>query len=562
MKFSELPYKRPELEIIFTQFDKFAQDFKSATTFEEQLNVFKEIEKINCEISTMESLSNTRYTIDTSDAFYQEEKAFFDENLPVLAEKMLVIEKLIFASEFIEEFKKELGEVYIKNIELTLKSFSKEVVELVKEENALASEYQTLYASATVEFDGKTMPLPMLGKYQESLDRNVRTAAFHAQADFFDEHQTEFDDIFDKMVKNRTKQAKVLGYDNFIEVGYARMSRNCYDAKDIANFRKQIIEDVVPLVSKIKANQAKRIGLDKIAIQDDKFLFTDGNPTPKGSYDYQMECTQKMYHELSTETAEFIDIMFEKELMDLVSKDGKAPGGYCTGFSKYKVPFIFSNFNGTSGDVDVLTHEAGHAFAYYMAMQNIPYSHLQSPSSEACEVHSMSMEVLTAPWHELFFKEDTAKYTLAHTENDLSFLPYGTMVDNFQEIIYANPDLTPKERNEVWNKLEKTFRPHINFEGDNFYARGALWQRQLHIYMCPFYYIDYVLASTVALQIEALSIENKEKAWEVYMNYTKLGGTKTFIELVESAGLTSPIKDGCLKNICEKMSAHIDTLKV
>lgn len=550
------------MEDIFAKLDLLTEEFKTADTFDGQLDVYKKVEELTSEVSTMGSLSRTRYTINTKDEFYQDEKAFFDKNIPFLSEKMLVLETLIYNSKFVEDFRKELGDVFVKNIELTLKSFSKEIIDLKQEENALTSAYQTLYASATAEFDGKTMPLPMLGVYQESPDREVRKSAFEAQAKFFDDNQAELDELFDKLVKNRTAQAKVLGFDNFVEVGYARMSRNCYDAKAVANFRKQIIEDVVPLVCKIKKNQGDRINVSDITVYDDKFLFTDGNPTPKGTYDYQMECTKTMYHELSPETAEFIDVMFDNELMDLVSKDGKAPGGYCTRFANYNVPFIFSNFNGTSGDVDVLTHEAGHAFAFYMAMKTIPYSELQSPSSEACEVHSMAMEVLTAPWHKLFFKEDTAKYTLAHTENDLSFLPYGTMVDNFQEIIYSNPEMTPVERNEVWANLEKTFRPYLNLEGTPFYGRGAGWQRQLHIYMYPFYYIDYVLASTVALQIEAISLENQEKAWEVYMKYTKMGGTKTFLDLVESAGLKSPMKDGCLKAICEKMSEHIDTLTV
>ncbi len=554
MKFTDFPYTRPNKDEVIAQIDKLTEQFKASNSFEEQLNVYKELEALSSKISTMGSISHVRYTVNTKDEFYSEEKKFFDGFRPLLQEKFLGIQKLIFNSKYKEDFKKEIGEIFFTNMELDLKSFSSEVVTLAQEENELKSQYQKLYGSATVEFDGKTLPLPMLGPYKESPDREIRKSALEVEGKFFDEHQEELDEIFDKLVKNRAEQAKVLGFKNFVELAYARMTRNCYTPDDVANFRKQILEDVVPLVNKIKEVQKKRIGVDKIKAYDNTYLFNDGNPTPKGTVEEQLEHTKTMYRELSPETAEFIDFMFESELFDLVSKDGKAPGGYCTSFAEYKAPFIFSNFNGTSGDVDVLTHEAGHAFAGYLSMRNIAYSDVRSPSMEGCEVHSMAMEVLTEPWHHLFFKEDTTKYTLAHTESDLAFLPYGTMVDYFQHIIYENPDMTPSERNAKWAELESKFRPSVDFEGIPFYGRGAGWQRQLHVYLYPFYYIDYVLASTVALQIHALCIEDNKKAWETYMNFTKKGGTMTFIELVESSGLMSPMKDGCLKATCAKIS--------
>jgi len=263
-----------------------------------------------------------------------------------------------------------------------------------------------------------------------------------------------------------------------------------------------------------------------------------------------MAAGRTMYHELSRETGEFIDLMLENELFDVIATEGKAPGGYCTSLPDYKYPFIFSNFNGTSGDVDVLTHEAGHAFADYMAERTIGVAANRFPTMEGCETHSMSMEFLTAPWHHLFFGPQTDKYELSHAEDALSFIPYGCLVDHFQTEVYSHPEMTPEERNQTWARLEKLYRPYLNMEGLPFYGRGAGWQRQMHIYQSPFYYIDYCLAQVMSLQFFALSLEDREKAWEKYMAFVKLGGTKTFIDLAHGVGLRSPIDEGCVKDVC------------
>ncbi len=412
-----------------------------------------------------------------------------------------------------------------------------------------------------MEFDGKSMPLPMLGPYKINPDRTIRKSAFEVEGKFFDDNQEELDRLYDELVKNRTEQAKILGYPDYVALAYDRRNRNCYDAKAVANYRKQILSDIVPLVSRIKEKQKKRISVEDMKFYDDPFLFPDGNPTPQGTAEELLAHCRTMYNEMSPETAEFIEVMFNQELFDVVSRDGKAPGGYCTTISGYGVPFIFSNFNGTAGDVDVLTHEAGHALAAYLS-QDKKYLCQQHATADACEVHSMAMEYLTSPWHELFFKEDTAKYTLNQAESDLSFLPYGTMVDYFQELVYLNPTWTPAQRNEKWAELEKQFRPHLDFDGLPFYGRGAGWQRQLHIYLYPFYYIDYCLASTVALQIQAMKLQDNKKAWDTYLKYTKMSGTKTFLDLVTTAGLQSPMEEGCLKSICDVISQWWEGLEV
>ncbi len=303
---------------------------------------------------------------------------------------------------------------------------------------------------------------------------------------------------------------------------------------------------------KVKERQAKRLGISDFKFHDNALKFRGGSAKPQGTPEEIMAAGQKMYEELSTDTADFIHLMFENDLFDVLAKEGKAPGGYCTSLPDYGYPFIFSNFNGTSGDVDVLTHEAGHAFADYISHKTIAIDALRCPTMEGAETHSMSMEFLTAPWHHLFFGPMTDKYELSHAEDALIFIPYGCLVDHFQYEMYTHPELTPEERNQTWLRLEKRYRPYIDFDNLPFYARGAGWQRQMHIYGSPFYYIDYCLAQVMSLQFFALSLEDRKAAWEKYMDFVNLGGTKTFIDLAHAVNLRSPMDEDCVKSVCEK----------
>lgn len=562
MKFSEIPYVRPDVDKLLADLTDATDRFQAAGSAAEQLNVLREVEKITSSFATMATVASIRNSVDTRDAFYAEEKTFYDQVGPLIAEKSQLLALAMVGSKFRPQLEQELGEVFFLNTEMEIKSFSPEIIPLMQEENLLTSQYQKLYASARIPFDGKELTVAQLGIYKQSPDRAVRKAAIEAEGGFFDANREQFDEIFDKLVKNRTEQAKKLGYENFVPLGYIRRQRNCYGLPEVATFRRQIIADVVPAVNKIKERQMQRIGVDSIKFYDDNFFFPDGNPTPKGTPDELLAAGKQMYTEMSPETAGFIDLMFEMDLFDVLAKEGKAPGGYCTELSDYECPFIFSNFNGTAGDVDVLTHEAGHAFAAYMSYRNIPWSVNRQPSMEGCETHSMSMEFLTSPWHHLFFKEDTAKYAQSHAEDALIFLPYGTMVDHFQEIVYSHPDLTPEERNAEWAKLEKIYRPHIDFDALPFYGRGAGWQRQLHIYLYPFYYLDYCMAQTMALEFFSLHLQDQKYAWKKYLEFVKLGGTKTFVGLIEAVGLKSPLQEGTLKEIVAELDAWLDTHSV
>lgn len=561
MKFSEMPYVRPDMDAVLAEYSQLIRQFESASSAQEQMDCFRRSETLESHFYTMATICEIRNSVNTRDAFYEAEQEFFNDNIPSFNEKRTDFFKAMLASPFRKELEQELGTLLFANMETKIKGFSPEIIPLIQEENRLQTQYQKLYASAQVECCGKICTIPQLTPYKQDPDPAVRRAAYEAEGRFFDEHRDEFDGIYDKLVKNRTEQARRLGFSSFVELGYIRQNRNCYGLKDVAEYRRQLLKDWVPVVCSIKEEQRKRIGgpvPGKMKFYDDTFLFPDGNAVPQGTPEEILEAGRTMYTEMSPETAEFIQMMFDMELFDVISKDGKAPGGYCAGIADYECPYIFSNFNGTAGDVDVLTHEAGHAFAYYLMGKEIPCHALRENTAEVAETHSMSMEYLTAPWHHLFFGNQTQKYERAHRENALSFVPYGTEVDLFQEIIYSHPDMTPEERNQTWLEIDRQFRPYLDYEDLPFYSRGAGWQAKLHFYMCPFYYLEYCLAGIAALEFWILSLKDREEAWKRYLAFVRQGGKKTFTGLLESVGMQSPMEEGCLGQVASAVKAWLD----
>ncbi len=559
MKFSEIPYERVNLEALGNEYDKLTERITNAKSGAEVLEAYREQEKLGKHAQTMISLSHVRNTIDTKDEFYAAEKEFYDFNLPAFNEHSQNLMLAIFNSPYRSEVEQETGELVFKNLELELKTFSPDVIEELGKENKLVSDYQKLIASAKIDFDGKQLNISQLAAYKQNPDREIRHAAYKAESDFYMSHSDELDNIYDELVKVRTEIAHKLGFKNFTELAYMRQTRNCYDPEMVANFRKQVVDELVPIVKELKRRQAERIGLtpDEMRIYDDAFSFLEGNPMPIGTPDDILAAGKQMYEEMSPQTSEFINFMYNNELLDVLAKDGKAVGGYCTEFAEYGAPFIFSNFNGTAGDVDVLTHEAGHAFAFYTT-RNFEYSANAQPTMESCECHSMSMEFFAWKWLHLFYGNDVERAKYMHLESALIFIPYGCMVDHFQHIVYDNPSLTPAERHEEWLKLEAIYRPYMQFGDVDFYALGRGWQRQLHIYHYPFYYIDYCLAQTVSLEFWSLSQKDYANAWERYYKFVCEGGKKTFVGLCETADIINPFTDGALKSIAQTAVEYLN----
>ena len=560
MKFSDMEYKRADAVQTGKTFEKLTEKIKNAKNEEEVFSALLEQEEISSHFATMANLAYVRHSINTEDEFYDKENDYYDENGPALQEKSTEFMLALMASPYKSAVEKRYGSLMFKNLEMELKCFSPEIIPLLQKENKLVSDYQKLVASAQIDFRGEILNISQLGVYKEDSDRETRKQAFEAEGNFYMSHAEELDTIFDNLVKVRTEIAKKLGFNTFTELAYLRRTRNCYTPEMVKIFREQVKNDLVPVVAKIKKEQAETIKVDNLKLYDDTTFYLDGNPKPVGSPEDILAAGKKMYEEMSPEANEFINFMYDNELLDVKAKKGKAVGGYCITFPEYKAPFIFSNFNGTAGDVEVLTHEAGHAFADY-TVRNFEIEANKNPTMESCETHSMSMEFFAWPWLELFYKDDTKRAKLTHLKGALIFIPYGCIVDEFQHIVYDNPDLTPAERHGAWAKLERTYRPYIDMTGIPFYGDGRGWQRQLHIYHYPFYYIDYCLAQTAALTFRNIMMTDYKDAWERYMKFVNEGGKKTFVELCAVAGIKTPFENGALKEIATATETWLEKQK-
>ncbi|MDF2674174.1 MAG: oligoendopeptidase [Clostridiales bacterium] len=481
MKFNEFMYERPNIHETEKKFNSLIKKFNDATSFENQDKIMVEINQLRSEIESMRTIVSIRHTIDTTDEFYEKEQDYFDEVTPIYEGVISKYYNSLVNSKYRIELEAKWGKQLFRIAELTLKTFSPEIIEDLQRENKLSSEYTKLIASAKIDFEGEERNLSQMAPFLMSQERGMRIRANAAKYSFFKKNAEKLDGIYDELVKVRTKLAKKLGYDNFIELAYARMNRSDYNAEMVGSFREQVRELIVPVATKLKERQKRRLGLDTLKYYDESLKYKTGNAKPKGEPDWIVDNGNKMYSQLSEETNDFFKFMVENELMDLVSKKGKAGGGYCTYISEYKSPFIFSNFNGTSGDIDVLTHEAGHAFQSYLS-RNFKIPEYCYPTMEACEIHSMSMEFFTWPWMNLFFKEDTDKYKFTHLSEALLFIPYGVTVDEFQHFVYKNPEATPIDRKKAWRDIEKKYLPHKDYADNDFLEDGGYWQQQSTIH--------------------------------------------------------------------------------
>ena len=559
-KISEMPYERVTKEEGISVLSSAIEVAENAKSAEDLLKARQIGLDFSARLGTMGSLASTRFNCNTRDEFYMAEMEYYDSALPEVQMYEVKFMKAFLASPYLEEAKKSLNPLVITMYELSLKCADERILAELQQENALVTKHSKFVSELTYEFRGEKLPLGMLRKYMSDSDRNTRREAYEALGKTMKANQETLDSIFDELVQVRDTMAKKLGYENFVELGYNRMRRTCYTKMDVSVFRESIRRDIVPVVTRLKQTLAKRLGIDEFKLYDNDVCF-EQNPTPILDAEGILEAGREMYHDMSPETRDFIDMMFESEAFDVLSREGKWTGGYMTAFPLYKQPFIFANFNGTTDDVDVITHEAGHAFAYFAGVEDMT-PELDLGGMETAETHSMSMEFFAWPYMEKFFGEEENKYRYKHLLDALNFLPYGTIVDYFQEIIYENPKMTPDERCEVWRKLEAEFRPWMNADGIEYLERGTRWQYQNHIFASPFYYIDYVLAQTVAIIFLDMSLRDYKGAFQTYLAHCKRTGNYTFTQLLDLAGIRSPFEEGSLTKVAKTCEEILQSLEV
>ncbi len=555
MKFSDMPYERVDYAAFKSELEALTEQLKKASSKEEAFETVLKNDKLMGHASTMRTICHIRHDIDTTDEYYAKEKAYYDEVGPTIEEAIVAFEEALYNCPFRDYLVEKFGPVSFKNMEISMRSFKPEMVPMFQKENALTTEYGKLLAEPKIEWEGEMLNLSLMSKYTTDPDREVRKKAFAKVNAFMLSVQPRLDEIYDELVKLRTERAKILGYDNFLKLGYDEMRRNDYGPEEVKVFREEVKKKIVPLATKIHENRRKRLGIDHLYFYDTTD-FAYGSPRPTGTPEEILAAGKQMYAELSPETKEFFDFMTENELFDVLGRKTKRGGGYMTSLPDYDyAPFIFANFNGTQHDVEVITHEAGHAFQGFVTRKNYP--EMNEIGMETAEIHSMSMEFFTEPWMEKFFADKKDDYVLSHLEGAVTFIPYGCMVDEFQHIVYEHPEFTPEERRKEWLKLEKVYRPHMDYADDEFYNNGGLWQRQQHIYNSPFYYIDYCLAQTVALEYKAWMDEDYKAAWDSYLKLCKLSASDFYSKMLPKVGLKVPFEKGCLDKTVEVISKKL-----
>ena len=548
-KISEMKYERVDKDTVIEQIKNIIAKIEGAQNGNELLLLRDEYNTVSEHVGTMARLASTRLNLNSRDEFYTAEMDYYNSALPEIQMYDLKFTKAFLASPYLEEAKKSLNPLVTKMMELSLKCADERVLEEMQEENRLTTEYSKFVSELTYDFRGEKLTLGALRKYMQDSNRDTRAEAYNALGKALGSNQAYLDEIYDKMVKVRHTMATKLGYENYIGLGYNLMQRTAYGIEDIRIFRENVLNDLVPVICELKEKIAEKLGIDEMKLYDDNTYFED-DPKPILDAEGILAAGKEMYHEMSAETREFIDMMFESDAFDVLPREGKWTGGYMTFFPDYRQPFIFANFNGTTADVDVITHEAGHAFAYFVGRDDM-LPETQLGGMETAESHSMSMEFFAWRYMDKFFGERAEDYKYKHLFSALSFIPYGVIVDYFQEIVYQYPEMTPEERNNVWSTLEAEFRPYMDAEGIEYLENGTRWQYQNHIFQSPFYYIDYCLAQIVAFEFLQLSLENYDEALRTYIDHARRTGNFGFTDLVKMAGLKSPFEKGALKDVAK-----------
>ncbi|GGI13127.1 M3 family oligoendopeptidase [Gottfriedia solisilvae] len=548
MKFEKFNYKRPNIDKLEQDLIHLLNQFKQSKDIEELSNIISKINQLRSNFESMMNLAYLQFMRNTSDSFYSAEQKFFDESNPKYQNLINEYFRNLVNCEYRNQLEEMWGKQFFSLAELQTKTISANIIEDLVMENKLVSQYTKLISSARINFLSKEMNLTQVRAYSQNKNRELRKQAVNARYGFYEEHEEELDQIFHNLVKKRTEIAQKLGYKKFVELGYARMLRIGYGSEMIRIFRKQVKDVIVPLLIELKENQRNRLNIETLLYYDLDILFDDGNPEPKGNVKWILNEFQHVFKEISPETAEFYQFMVSNNLLDVETRNDKARAGFCTYIAEYKSPYIFANFNGTSDDVRVFLHEAGHAFQLY-ASRNLELVDYHYPTYEACEIFSMSMELFG--WKSLnrIFGEETNKYKYLHLHEALDWLVYCVAVDEFQHIVYENPELTPNERKEKWRNIEKEYLPFRNYEGNDYLEKGGYWQQQTLIYKTPFYFIDYALAQVCAFQFWKRFKANEDKAFSKFLTICKAGGSNSFLTILEESNLISPFEKGCLESI-------------
>jgi M3 family oligoendopeptidase len=544
----DLSAPAPVYDDLAAKYAALEAELNAAATGPAAIAVVEQWDKLRREIETWSALVNLRFNQDTTNEQYKRDREFCDEITPKLTDLDVRIKRLLLKHPRRADVEGKFGPQAFALWDADVLAFDPAIIDdLVREAN-LQAEYNELTAGAKLQFRGQTYNLSGIVKFREDADRQTRHDSEAVRWQWYADNRPQLDRIYGDLVRLRHEMAKKLGFADYIGLGYKRMKRVDYSQADVEQFRAEVREHLVPLAVELRKQQAAKLGVERLMFWDDAVHDPAGNPAPHGEHDWMVERAKRMFDAMGPDLGDFFRLMVAGKLTDLKNREGKAGGGFCTSFPSYGLPFIFANFNGTKHDVEVFTHEMGHAYQGYQS-RNQPLVDYLWPTYESCEIHSMGLEFLTWPHMDQFFEQDAERFRRVHLTQGLLFIPYGVAVDHFQHLVYAKPDATPAERHAMWQEMERMYLPWRDYGDLPHVASGGFWQFQRHIYLSPFYYIDYTLAQTCALQLWVRSQKDPAGTLAAYNTLCTRGGEAPFQELARSAGLVSPFQKGCLRDV-------------
>ena len=448
----------------------------------------------------------------------------------------------------------------LRSLKQEVKLFRAENVPLQTEVTKLDQQYSEINGAMTVQFDGTERTLPQMARFLEETDRARREASWRVVAERRLQDVTRIDAIYDEMLQLRAKMAANAGYPNFRDFQHDRLQRFDYTPAHCAAFHEAVEKTCVPLARRMQERRAKALGLTALRPWDLKVDVKGRSPLrPFEGADQMVERTSKVYHRMDSELAQMFDCMRGGGCLDLDSRKGKAPGGYQYQRQLSRVPFIFMNAAGMHRDLTTMVHEAGHAFHSLLSKDDPILAYRGSPM-EFAEVASMSQELLTLPYLEEFFSTaDAERARRELLEGVISMLPWIAQIDAFQHWVYLNPGHSSAERTKAWLDLDARFGGSLDWSGIEG-SRAHMWQRQLHLFGMPFYYIEYGIAQLGSLQLWLASKKSEKDALAAYKRALTLGGSKPLPELFAAAGLRFDFGPATVQSLMDAVGAELDRL--
>ena len=537
------------------------REIDSAAGLERWLEDASELESVIDEYGSRRYIDKSCHTND--EAIKRAYLHFVEEVEPKLKPLHFELQRKFLASPFADELKGERYDVLRRAWEADVELFREASIPLQTRETKIVTEYDEVSGDMTVQFQGKERTLQQMGRFQDDTDRSVRRAAWETSTARRLEDRGRIDDLFDQLLPLRHEVARNAGFDNYRDYQFANLHRFDYTPDDCHAYAAAVEREVVPLMRKLDAERKAALGVESLKPWD---LAVDVHGRPplrpfgEDETDTLVEKTREIFNRMDPELAEDFDVLRRRNHLDLGSRKNKQPGGYQSTLSEAREPFIFMNAAGLQRDVETLLHEGGHAF-HALAARDEPLTFLRHAPMEFCEVASMSMELLALPHLGVFYEGDPegADRARRHQLEGMSVLAWIAVIDQFQHWLYTHPGHSRDERTATWLDLLRRFHHDVDWAGHED-ARASMWQRQLHLFHVPFYYIEYGIAQLGALQIYARSKKDKAAALKGYRDALALGGTRPLPALFEAAGIEFDFTDKVMKPLMDEVQADLAAL--